>query len=99
MYTKVALPKPFCHGTVPIEDLEFAVGQQLADATVVHVRGTCAGGVPFAGCVVISEGRAVPAHDLRAFDAPLDLDELAVTIDLILASSPVAGDEMRRICD
>jgi hypothetical protein len=55
--------------------------------------------VPFAGCVVVSEGRAAPAGDLRTFGAPRDLEELAVAVDLILASSPVAGDEIRRICE
>jgi hypothetical protein len=98
-YTKARLPGPFRHAGLTVDDLEFAVGRQFRDATVVHVRGVLDGAVPFAGCVVVSEGRAAPAHDLRTFGAPRDLGELAVAVDLILASSPVAGDEIRRICD
>jgi hypothetical protein len=98
-YTKARLSGPFKHGGLTIDDLEFAVGRQVRAATVVHVRGVLDGAVPFAGCVVVSEGRDAPAHALRTFGAPRDLDELAVAVDLILASSPVAGDEIRRICD
>jgi hypothetical protein len=99
-YRKARLPRPFRLGAIEITTLEFALGQQSPGATVLHVRGTCAGDVPFAGCLDISEGRDVPAHDLRAFGTPLDLAELVVAIDLVLAStSPVVGDEMRRICE
>jgi hypothetical protein len=98
-YTKARLSGPFSHGGLTIDDLEFAVGRHFRDASVVHVRGVLDGAVPFAGCVVVSEGRDAPAHDLRTFGAPRDLEELAVAVDLILASSPVAADEIRRICE
>ena len=98
-YAKARLSGPFRHGGLTVDDLEFAVGRQERDATVVHVRGVLDGAVPFAGCVVVSEGRAAPTGDLRTFGAPRDLDELAVAVDLILEPSPVAGDEIRRICD
>ena len=55
--------------------------------------------MPFAGCVVISEGRDGPDSRPAGVRRTLDLDELAIAIDLILASSPIAGDEIRRICD
>jgi hypothetical protein len=97
-YQKARLPAPFRHGEVTIDSLEFAVGQKRREATVVHVLGVCNGTVPFAGCILISEGQDVP-HDLRTFDVPLDLAELAAAIDLALASSPVASEEIRRICE
>jgi hypothetical protein len=100
-YRKARQPGPFRLGAIEITALEFALGQQSPRATVLHVRGTCAGDVPFAGCVAISEGRDVPAHDLRVFGTPLDLAELAVAIDLLLlgGSEPVVTDEIRRICE
>jgi hypothetical protein len=99
-YRRVGLPKPFQHGGIVISSLDFAVGQQLAEAAVVHVRGLCADGIPFAGCITICEGREAPPYDLRTFGAPLDLAELAIAIELLLAgSSPLVSDEMRRICE
>jgi hypothetical protein len=99
-YRRVRLPRPFRHGAIEIHGLEFVLGRQAPAATVVHVRGECGGGVSFAGCIALSEGRDVPAHDLRTFGAPLDSAELAVALDLLLAgSSPAAGDEIRRICE
>jgi hypothetical protein len=99
-YRKARLPGQFRQGAIEITALEFALGQQSPRATVLHVRGTCAGDMHFAGCLVISEGRDVPTHDLRTFGAPLDLVELAVAIDRLLgASEPVVRDEIRRICE
>jgi hypothetical protein len=99
-YRKARLPRPFRHGAIEIHSLEFALGRQAPAATVVHVRGECGGGVSFAGSIAISEGRDVPAHDLRTFGGPRDLAELAVALDLLLAgSSPEVGDEIRRICE
>jgi hypothetical protein len=99
-YRKARLPRPFRHGAIEIYSLEFALGRQAPAATVVHVRGECGGGVSFAGCFAISEGRDVPTHDLRAFGTPLDLSELAVAIDLLLGGSePAVRDEIRRICE
>jgi hypothetical protein len=99
-YRKARLPRPFRHGAIEITALEFALGQPAPGATVLHVRGTCAGEVPFAGSLAISEGRDVPAHDLRAFGTPLDLSELAAAIDLLLGGSePAVREEIRRICE
>jgi hypothetical protein len=94
------VPRPFRHGAIEIRGLEFALGRQAPAATLVHVLGECGGAVSFAGCLAISEGRDVPAHDLRTFGGPRDLAELAVALDLLLAgSSPEVGDEIRHVCD
>jgi hypothetical protein len=99
-YRTVRLAGPFRHGALAIDSLEFAVGAQLPGATLVHVRGVCDGEVPFAGCIALSEGRDVPAHDLRVFGAPRDLGELATAIDLLLAgSSPGPAEEMWCLCE
>jgi hypothetical protein len=99
-YRKARLPRPFRHGAIEITALEFALGQPSPRATILHVRGTCAGEVPFAGCLAISEGRDVPAHNLRTFGTPLDLAELAVAIDLLLGGSePAVREESRRVCE
>jgi hypothetical protein len=84
-YKKVRLPSPFLHGAMEITGLEFVLGQQPPEASVCHVRGTCAGDIPFAGSVTLAEDGGVPAHDLRSFGAPLDLDELAAAIRCICA--------------
>ena len=97
-YTKARLSGPFRHAGLMVNDLEFAVGRQEQDATVVHVRGVLDGAVPFAGLVVLSEGRCAGRRSTH-FRGAAHLDDLAVAVDLILASSPVAGDEIRRICD
>jgi hypothetical protein len=99
-YRKIQLPLPFRHGAIEIYSLDFALGRQAPEATALHVRGECGGGVSFAGCLVISEGRDVPPHDLRTFGGPLDLAVLGAAIDLLLASSePVVREEIRRICE
>jgi hypothetical protein len=84
-YKKVRLRRPFRHGAMEITALEFVLGQPSPEASVCHVRGTCAGDIPFAGFVAMTEDDGVPAHDLRSFGAPLDLDELAAAIRRICA--------------
>jgi hypothetical protein len=78
-YKKVRLRSPFRHGAMEITALELVLGQP-SEASVCHVRGTCAGAIPFAGSVTLAEDGGAAAHDLRSFGAPLDLDQLAATI-------------------
>jgi hypothetical protein len=82
-----------------IETLEFCLGEQTQEATVIHVRGVCAAEIPFAGYVVVSEGRATPEYDLKTYGSPLDLEYLASAIDRLLGEDPTSADEIRRICE
>ena len=80
-----------------IETLEFCVGERTPSATVVHVRGTCAGEIPFAGCMVVEEGRELPPHDLKSYGAPVDLEQLAIAIDRLLGENSAVSDEIRQL--
>jgi hypothetical protein len=97
-YVRVKLPRPFEYAGLTIDAIEYSVGAQTDSATVLHVRGRCDGDVPFAGCLVISEGRDAPTHDLRTFGEPRDTDALAAAVEACLAErTTVPQDEMRRI--
>ena len=98
-YKSVNLASVFRHGGLEVTSLDYSLGSELRGAVVVHVRGTCTGAA-FAGCLTLTEGRDVPVYDLRAFNAPLDLGELAVAVDLILGDNASdVSNEIRRICD
>lgn len=97
MYRRVPTPPRAVSPALLIEVLEFCVSERTPDATVAHVRGVCAGEVPFAGCVAVGEGKAIPKHDLKSYGAPIDLEQLAIAIDRVLGESPAASDEIRQL--
>jgi hypothetical protein len=98
VYTRVKLARPYRHDPFVIDALDFCVGQRSEQATVLHVRGRCDGDVAFAGCLVLSEGRDEPEHDLLTYGQPRDTDALAAAIEACLVSrTTVIRDEMRRI--
>jgi hypothetical protein len=96
-YVPVKLPRPFAYEHLIIDALDYAIGTRTDAATVIHVRGRADGDVPFAGALVIAEGRDVPTHDLRTFGSPLDTDALAGAVEAALARLGVPQEEMRRI--
>src|SRR5262245_32159357 len=57
MYTEIRLALPYRRGPCTILALEYCVGRQTEQATVLHVRGRCDENVAFAGCLVLNEGR------------------------------------------
>jgi hypothetical protein len=96
-YTPAKLPRPFAYEHLTIDALDYAIGARTDAATVIHVRGRCDGNVPFAGCLVISEGRDAPTHDIRTFGEPRDTDALTAAVEAALARLGVPQEEMRRI--
>jgi hypothetical protein len=96
-YVRVKLPRPFEYDALTIDAVEYCVGAQTDSASVIHVRGRCDGDVPFAGSLVISEGRDAPTHDLRTFGEPRDTDALAAAVEAALARLGIPQEEMRRI--
>jgi hypothetical protein len=98
VYMKVRLAKPYRLGPLALDALEYCVGAQSEQATVIHVRGRCDGDVAFAGCILLAQGRDEPGHDLRTYGEPRDTEALAAAVEACLAErTTVIHDEMRRI--
>jgi hypothetical protein len=97
-YTEVRLARPYRRGPCTIHALDFCVGRQTEQSTVLHVRGRCDGNVAFAGCLVLSEGRDEPVYDLATYDKPRNEAALAAVVEACLAKrTSIIHDEMRRI--
>ena len=98
VYIQVRLVRPYRCDRFLIHALDFCLGQQTEQATVLHVRGRCDDGVAFAGCLVLSEGRDEPVSDLKTYGEPRDTDALAAAVEACLAErTSIIHDEMRRI--
>jgi hypothetical protein len=79
--------------------LQWCLGIQTPTATVIHVRGTTLDATAFAGAVVLTDDRGLPAHDLVCYGAPIDDAELALAIDEALGFCPAVHGEMKRACE
>jgi hypothetical protein len=98
MYAEVPLVRPYRRGPSTILALDYCVGRQTEQATVLHVRGCCDENVAFAGCRVLSEGRDEPVYDLKTYGEPRNEAALAAAVEACLAElTAVIREEMRRI--
>ena len=98
MYTEVRLVLPYRRGPSTILALDYSVGRQTEQATVLHVRGLCDENVAFAGCLVLSEGRDEPVYDLKTYGEPRNEAALAAAVEACLAElTAVIREEMRWI--
>lgn len=117
MFQKVKLPKAGCHrsGLAALWSLDVTVGERHEDSTDLIVRGRATTydkvrkclvlerSWPFAGTIVLREGRDDVDHDLVVYgqgSTPAAFtDELATLVSLALDEySDVTAKEMERIC-
>jgi hypothetical protein len=82
-----------------LRTLQWCLGIQTPTATVIHVRGTTLDATAFAGAIVLTDDRGLPAHDLECYGTPIDDEELAIAIDGALGFSPAVPGEMKRTCE
>jgi hypothetical protein len=85
VFTRVLLPRPFRLDPLAIHALDYCIGQQTEQETVVHIRGRCDGDVAFAGCLIVGEGQEEAVCDIKTYGEPRDSAALAAAVAACLA--------------